>query len=62
MNERIKEFERKCWDHQTNHLNTKKFAELIIRECAEVVKDFYQETEFSCYSAETEIKDHFGVE
>jgi hypothetical protein len=39
-----------------------KFAELIVRECAELVKDFYQEDEFTCYSAKTEIKEHFGVE
>jgi hypothetical protein len=39
-----------------------KFAELIVRECAELVKDFYQEDEFTCYSAATEIQEHFGVE
>jgi hypothetical protein len=39
-----------------------KFAELIVRECAELVKDFYQVDEFTCYSAKTEIKEHFGVE
>lgn len=39
-----------------------KFAELIVKECAELVKDFYQEDEFTCYSAKTEIKEHFGVE
>ena len=70
MKERIKEFIRLADIHilpdssEYGHtiIGTEKFAELIIRECAEVVKDFYQETEFSCYSAETEIKDHFGVE
>ena len=38
MNGLIKEFERKCWDHQTNHLNAEKFAELIVRECANVLR------------------------
>ena len=33
MNERIKQFEKQCWDDQTNHLDTEKFAELIVREC-----------------------------
>lgn len=33
MNERIKELEKRCWDHQTNHLNAEKFAELIVRNC-----------------------------
>lgn len=46
------------WHTQFNQ----KFAELIVRECADLVKDFYQEDEFTCYSAETEIKEHFGVE
>ena len=45
-----------------DNLFVEKFAELIIRECAELVKDFYQEDEFTCYSAKTEIKEHFGVE
>ena len=39
-----------------------KFAELIIRECAKQVKDFYQETEFTCYGAESEILSHFGLD
>ena len=29
MNERIKELEKQCWNTQTNHLDTEKFAELI---------------------------------
>ena len=33
MNELIKELEKQCWDHQTNHLDSKKFAELIVKEC-----------------------------
>ena len=45
-----------------DNLFVEKFAELIIRECAELVKDFYQEDEFTCYSAKTEIKEHFGIE
>ena len=45
-----------------DNLFVEKFAELIVRECAELVKDFYQEDEFTCYSAKTEIKEHFGVE
>ena len=39
-----------------------KFAELIVEECAELVKDFFQEDEFTCYNAKTEITKHFGVE
>jgi len=47
MNELIKKLERQCWDHQTNHLDTEKFAELIIRECIESSTDlikFYIDT------------------
>ena len=40
----------------------KKFAELIVRECANQVRGFYQEDEFTCYSAAETIKEHFGVE
>ena len=36
MNERIKEFEKQCWDNQTNHLNAEKFAWLIVRQCADI--------------------------
>jgi len=35
MNERIKALEKQCWDHQTNHLNAEKFAELIVAESLE---------------------------
>jgi hypothetical protein len=33
MNHRIRELEKQCWDHQTNHLDTKKFARMILEEC-----------------------------
>ena len=69
MNERIKELAEQAGfvdkgNNITAYLNFdhEKFAELIVRACAELVKDFYQEDEFTCYSAKTEIKEHFGVE
>ena len=42
MNERIKELEKQCWSYRVDgvlvdghlHFDTKKFAELIIKECA----------------------------
>jgi hypothetical protein len=61
MNKRMRELEKQCWDYQTNHLNTDKFAELIVQECIEQVKDFYQEDELNCFNAAEKIKDHFGV-
>ena len=41
MNERIKELESQCWEarqYGPPWFNAKKFAELIVRECAEVAK------------------------
>ena len=69
MNERIKQLAEQAGfiDRGNGHIaymnfDHEKFAELIVKECAELVKDFYQEDEFTCYSAKTEIKEHFGVE
>ena len=44
MNERIKELEKQCWGHRVDgtlvdgqlHFDTKKFAELIAEECAQL--------------------------
>ncbi len=38
MNKRMRELEKQCWDYQTNHLNTDKFAELIVQECVNIVE------------------------
>jgi hypothetical protein len=73
MNERINELFGQALDESvpetwttlspTQLLRLKeKFAELIIRECAKQVDDFYQEDEFTCYCAAETIKEHFGVE
>ena len=69
MNEPIRELAEQATKHYPATgssgefwtFDKEKFAELIVRECAELVKDFYQEDEFTCYSAKTEIKEHFGV-
>ena len=61
MNERIKELERKCWDYQTNHLNAEKFAELIVRECAQFILVLDAEP-VSHKSAARMLQEHFGVE
>lgn len=73
MNERIKQLEKQCWDHQTNHLNSQRFAESIIKECVarcEFVANLAfiantgeiafktQETANNCA---TMIKQHFGI-
>mgnify|MGYP003343971981 CR=1 FL=1 len=56
MNERIKELERKCWDYQTNHLNAEKFAELIVRECCDVLHD----NEMGGYRVNYVLKEQIG--
>ena len=40
MNQRILELARQVWpDPNTSHVNHEKFAELIVRECAELFVD-----------------------
>ena len=72
MYERIKELEKQCWSHRVDgalvdgqlHFDTQKFAELIVRECADIAKhnvmniSTYADAEF----VDTQIKQHFGVE
>ena len=67
MNELIKELEKQCWDNQTNHLDSKKFAELIIKECAKIAEDiqkFYDDYNDGVVNTEisTMIEEHFGIE
>jgi hypothetical protein len=75
MNERIKELRKQAarevsnanqWtnDDEWNELFMEKFAELIVRECAEIVKDSPWKLGNS-YAASDQawlIKEHFGVE
>jgi hypothetical protein len=58
MNERIREFEKQCWNHQANCLDVAKFAELIVRECADI-GHLYEGGE---YEVRNQIMAHFGVE
>jgi hypothetical protein len=70
MNERIKELYEQSLiretgkDHAGNPMlvikqNPEKFAELIVRECADVAVKFHLAHP---YSVEYQIKKHFGVE
>lgn len=66
MNERIKELEKQCWSHRVDgtlvdgqlHFDTKKFAELIVRECAKRV-DYWESRQGE--HADDLLK-HFGVQ
>ena len=57
MNERIKELERKCWDHQTNHLNADLFAKLIVRCCLDNMENCDGDLDFAIWKT----KQDFGV-
>ena len=78
MNERIRELEKQCWTHRVDgtlvdgqlHFDTKKFAELIVRECMlcceQVISDPVPESVDTWLNGGSqcidEIKQHFGVE
>ncbi len=70
MNERIREFEKQCWNNQTNHLDSRKFAELIVRECltlADTIRDGCEadgedEQALGAEWVGLAIARHFGVE
>jgi len=65
MNKRILELARQVWpDPNTSHVNHEKFAELIVRECAQVCRDqpnvyALKADRDNCAIA---IEQHFGVE
>ena len=66
MNERIKELEKQCWSHRVDgvlvdghlHFDTQKFAELIVRECADIGQRYADGN----YEVPNQILEHFGVE
>lgn len=59
MNERIKELARQVWpDPNISHVNHMKFAELIIKECVNVLHD----NELWNRHISHALKEHFGVE
>ncbi len=66
MNERIKEIALKCYNPYSN-FDINKFAELMVRECADICNkiyfDRYPDAEDFERSEEGDaIKKHFGVE
>ena len=72
MNERIKELAEQagffpCEMSQVGP-SVKKFAELIVRKCADIAREVGTNTEpddfalDQCYEIENKIKEHFGVE
>ena len=75
MNERIKELAEQCWKERPAdqlHFDTEKFAELIVRECANICfsEAAGHSMVFGAHSVGTKfgehcsvvIKEHFGVQ
>lgn len=70
MNERIEQLAEQCWVHTNKPLfgaksphwefDRQKFAELIVRECVEVVK--WTPSQFPNDEYVKNIKEHFGIE
>ena len=65
MNERILELAEQCYEDNSTQIDVGKFAELIVKECAQVCNNIDAEYEGEdvlatwCASA---VKEHFGVE
>jgi hypothetical protein len=72
MNERIKQLEKQCWRSTQSDpyafFDVKKFAELIVRDCMDVVDGYTKPRTFDThYDAVEQIEalfgiKHFGVE
>ena len=66
MNERIKELEKQCWNHQAWQMDAEKFAELIVRECSAYLNgamEVHNQQEQDLMDlAARKIKEYFGVE
>jgi hypothetical protein len=75
MNEKIKQLaeQARAWVNDTNNVSPdieyvfykdaydKKFAELIVRECAELIDSMDHSSQYFPHVADA-IKEHFGVE
>jgi len=53
-----------CWDELDDYAKEgiEKFAELIVRECADVANQHMEHNEGTDYNVGGKIKQHFGVE
>jgi len=66
MNERLKEIEKQCWQSTQTEpyalFDVKKFAELIIRDCMDVVDGYTKRRTFEThYDAVAQIEALFGI-
>jgi hypothetical protein len=65
MNERIKLLAEQCWNERPEgqlHFDNEKFAELIVRECAEFARQHNLEKADRSHMIHKAIREHFGVD
>jgi len=65
MNERIRELAEQCWDRRLYswHFDQEMFAELIVRECIDIVSPYAVRMEdFDGGHPISDLKKHFGVD
>ena len=63
ISERIRQFERQCWNHQANCLDAEKFAELIVQDLIHsMIKRYGDDDELPIQEIKLFVKEHFGVE
>jgi len=65
MNERIKELAEQFWNERPEgqlHFDNEKFAELIVRECAEFARQHNLEKADRSHMIHKAIREHFGVD
>jgi hypothetical protein len=65
MNERIRELEAQCWEarqYGPPWFDAKRFAELIVKECAKIADDGCGSACFGLGINGAMLKEHFGVE
>jgi hypothetical protein len=66
MNERIKQLEKQCWRSTQSEpyalFDVKKFAELIVAECAVVAHNTAEGETTYGWMVGNKILEHFGVE
>lgn len=63
MNQRIKELAREAgFELNPAHFDHEKFAELIVRECAQIADDGFASSNFGNGITGHQLLKHFGVE
>ena len=63
MNARLQKLmDRSFTDHQGEHFDPERFAELLVAECADFANDHNSEVEGVTLGVGRALKQHFGVE